>query len=62
LRGAVSQLVSELVSELEDCCSPVVVSCCCEKPVAVVGGYFGNPEEGELEAATKQRLVKTLTD
>jgi hypothetical protein len=28
-------------------------------------GQFGNPEEGErppLETATKQRLVKTVTD
>jgi hypothetical protein len=33
--------------------------------VAEAGGQFGNPEEGErppLEAATKQRLVKTVTE
>jgi hypothetical protein len=56
---------SELIGEqLEDCCSSVVVSCCCEKLVTEARGYFGNPEEGErrpLKAATKQRLVKTVT-
>jgi hypothetical protein len=38
------------------------VRCCCEKLVAKVRGYFGNPEEEErppLEAGTKQRLAKT---
>jgi hypothetical protein len=42
------------VSELDDCC--------CEKLVVEARGQFGNPEEGErplLEAATRQRLVKT---
>jgi hypothetical protein len=41
------------------------VSCCCEKLVAEARGQFGNPEEGErppLEAATRQRLVRTITD
>jgi hypothetical protein len=49
-------------SELEDCCCSVPTSCCCYQPVAEARGHFGNPEEGEhppLEAATKQRLVKT---
>jgi hypothetical protein len=38
------------------------VSCCCEKLVAEARGPFGNPEEEKrppLEAATKQRLMKT---
>jgi hypothetical protein len=50
------------VSELEDCCGSVLVSCCCEKLVAEARGQFGNLEEGErpmLEAVTNQRLVKT---
>jgi hypothetical protein len=53
--------VSLLVSELDDCCGSVVVSCCCEKLVAEARGQFGNPEEGErsaLEAVTR-KLVKT---
>jgi hypothetical protein len=37
-------LVGELVSELEDCCGSVVVSCCCEKLVAQAWGQFGSPE------------------
>jgi hypothetical protein len=50
-----------LVSELEDCCGSVLVSCCCYKLVAEAWGQFGNPEEGEhppLEAVTR-KLVKT---
>jgi hypothetical protein len=41
------------------------VSCCCGKLVTEARGPFRNPEEGErppLETATKQRLVKTVTD
>jgi hypothetical protein len=56
-----SELVGELVSELEDCCSSVLVSRCCEKLVADAQGQFRNPEEGErppLETVTR-RLVKT---
>jgi hypothetical protein len=34
------------VIELEDCCCPVVLSCC-EKLVAEVRGALWNPEEGE---------------
>jgi hypothetical protein len=53
------------VSEIGDCCSSVFMSCCCEKLVAEARGQFGNPEEGErpsLEAATKQRPIKTVAD
>jgi hypothetical protein len=49
------------VSELEDCCGSVLVSCCCGKPVAEAREQFGNPEEGKrlpLEAVTR-KLVKT---
>jgi hypothetical protein len=56
------QSVSELLSELENCCGSVLVSCCCQKLVAVARGQCGNPEEGEsppLEAVTRQPLVKT---
>jgi hypothetical protein len=54
--------VSWLVSELEDCCSSVLVSCCCEKLITEARGQFGNPEVGErppLETITRQRLVQT---
>jgi hypothetical protein len=46
------------VSELEDCCGSVVVSCCCSKLVAEAREQFRNPEEREcllLEADAKQR-------
>jgi hypothetical protein len=49
------------VSELEDCCGSILVSCCCKKLVAEARGQCGNPEEGErppLEAVTR-RPVKT---
>jgi hypothetical protein len=49
------------VGELEDCWSPVVVSCCCEELVPEAE----NTEEWErppLKAATRQRLVKTVTE
>jgi hypothetical protein len=48
----------EWVTELDDCCGSVVVSCCCEKLVAEAGGQLRNQEGRErppLEAATKQR-------
>jgi hypothetical protein len=51
----------ELLSQLEDCCGIIVVSCCCEKLGAEAGGQLGNPEEVErppLEAITR-RLEKT---
>jgi hypothetical protein len=47
--------LSVAVSELENCCGSVLVSCCCEKPVAITLGPFGNPEEGE------RPLLKPLT-
>jgi hypothetical protein len=53
------------VSELEDGCSSVIVSCSCEKPAAEARGKSGNPEEEKrppLKAAIKQRLVKTAND
>jgi hypothetical protein len=33
----ISESVGELVSEIEGCCSPVVVSCCCQNLVAEAG-------------------------
>jgi hypothetical protein len=53
------------VSELYNRCGSVVVSSCYENLVAETRGQFRNPEDGEsppLETATKQRLVKTVTD
>jgi hypothetical protein len=50
------------VSEIENCCGSVLVSCWCEKLVAEAWGQFGNPDERErlpLEAFTRQRPVKT---
>jgi hypothetical protein len=50
--------VTESASELENCWSSVVVSCCCYRLVAEVE----NPKEEErlpLETVTEQRLVKT---
>jgi hypothetical protein len=50
------------MSELENCCSSVVVSCSYGKLVAKEREQFGNPEEGErppLEAVTR-RLVKKI--
>jgi hypothetical protein len=47
------------VSELEDCCGKVVVSCCCEKLVANRYRQFSNPEKEEcplLVAATRRRV------
>jgi hypothetical protein len=41
------------------------VSCCCEKLVAEGGDSSGTPKEEKhprLEAAIKQRLVKTVPD
>jgi hypothetical protein len=40
------------------------VSCCCEKLVAEAGDSSGTQRRGTtaVEAATKQRLVKTVTD
>jgi hypothetical protein len=58
----VSWLISDWVSELENCWGSGVVSFCCEKLVAEAREQFGNPKEAEhrpLEAATKQRLTKT---
>jgi hypothetical protein len=52
-------------SELEDCWGSAVGSYCCQKLVAEAGDSSGKPDEGErppLQAATKQRLVKTVTD
>jgi hypothetical protein len=59
------QAVSQLVGELDNRWGSVIVSCCCEKLVDEARWQFRNPEEGErppLKAATKQRLVKTVTD
>jgi hypothetical protein len=50
------KLVGELVSEIENCCSSVVVSCCCTELVAEAGDSSGKPGEGKrppLEAAIK---------
>jgi hypothetical protein len=49
------------VSELEDFCVSVLVSCYCYKLVAEAWGQFRNQEEGEhlpLEAVAR-KLVKT---
>jgi hypothetical protein len=58
-----SQSVGELVSELDNPCSSVVVNCCCEKLVAEARDSLGTQRKEKvchLEAATKQQLVKTL--
>jgi SHS2 domain-containing protein len=50
------------VSELEDCCGTVLVSCCAQKLVAEAWGQLEDPEGGErppLEAVTR-KLVKIL--
>jgi hypothetical protein len=51
--------------QLDDNWGLVAVSCCCVKLVVGIWGSFCNPEEGvrpPFKAATKQRLVKTVTD
>jgi hypothetical protein len=49
------------VSELNDFCGSVLVSCCCLKLVVKTWGQFENPNEGEhsLLKAVTRRLVKT---
>jgi hypothetical protein len=57
-----AESIGEWIGELDDRWGSFVVSCCCETLVAEARVYFGNPEEEDrppLEAATKQRLVKT---
>jgi hypothetical protein len=49
------------MSCLEDCWGSVLVSCCCEKPVAETGDSSGTQSK-PLEAATEQQLVETITD
>jgi hypothetical protein len=45
----ISWLVSEWgVSELEDCCGSVVVSCCCENPAAEAGDSSGTQRKGNV--------------
>jgi hypothetical protein len=49
---------SWLVSELEDCCGLVLVSCCCSELIAAARRQFGKPGEGErprLEAVTRKQ-------
>jgi hypothetical protein len=50
-------LVGEWVSELDNRWGSIVVSCCCEKLVAEAVGRGTST----FEAATKQRLLKTVT-
>jgi hypothetical protein len=52
------------VSQLVNCWAAAVVSCCCEKLVAEARDSLGPQGSGvsNIEAAAKQRLVKTVTD
>jgi hypothetical protein len=51
-----SELVGGCLSELENCCGSVLLSCCCEKPVAGAGDSSGTQRKGNI------RLWKPLPE
>jgi hypothetical protein len=55
------QLVSECVSELEDCWGSVLVSCCCEKLVTEPG-TIREPRERGASAVGSRYQTKTGED